>query len=79
MEAPIQKAASLAKLRQIIAIGIPAVIESLISVIIGAIDTKMVSGLGKGAISAVSFTSQPKLILLSIFFAMGTAVSVFVA
>ena len=79
MEAPIQKAGSLAKLRQIIAIGIPAVIESLISVIIGAIDTKMVSGLGKGAVSAVSFTSQPKLILLSIFFAMGTAVSVFVA
>jgi len=55
------------------------VFESIISVIIGAIDTKMISGLGKGAVSAVSFTSQPKLILLSIFFALGTAVSVFVA
>ena len=68
-----------AKLKQIAAISIPGVIESLITVIIGAIDTKMISGLGKGAVSAVSFTTQPRLILLSVFFAMGTAVSIFVA
>lgn len=54
-------------------------IESIISVIISTIDTKMISGLGKGAVSAVSFTFQPKLIILSIFFALGTTVSVFVA
>lgn len=35
------------KLNRIAAIGIPAVIESIISVIIGSIDTKMISGLGK--------------------------------
>lgn len=79
MEVPIQKVSKTAKLKRIIAIGVPAVIESIISALIGAIDTKMISGLGKDAVSAVSFTSQPKLILLSIFFAMGTAVSVFVA
>ena len=79
MEVPIQKVSKTAKLKRIIAIGVPAVIESIISVLIGAIDTKMISGLGKDAVSAVSFTSQPKLILLSIFLAMGTAVSVFVA
>ena len=79
MEAPVQKKTTAEKLKQIASIGIPAVIESIISVLIGSIDTKMISGLGKGAVSAVSFTSQPKLIILSIFFAMGTAVSVFVA
>ena len=79
MEVPIRKISRTAKLKQIISIGVPAVIESIISVLIGAIDTKMISGLGKDAVSAVSFTSQPKLILLSIFLAMGTAVSVFVA
>ncbi len=68
-----------AKLKEIAAIGFPAVIESIVSVVIGTIDTKMISGLGKGAVSAVSFTSQPKLIILSIFYALGTAVSVFVA
>ena len=79
MQAFVQEKSTGQKLKQIAAIGIPAVIESIISVIIGSIDTKMISGLGKGAVSAVSFTSQPKLIILSIFFAMGTAVSVFVA
>jgi len=53
--------------------------ESIIAVIISTVDTQMISGLGKGAVSAVSFTTQPKLIILAIFYAMGTAVSVFVA
>ncbi len=79
MDTSIQKLSAAGKLKQIAIIGIPAVIESIVSVIIGSIDTKMISGLGKGAVSAVSFTLQPKLIMLSIFFAMGTAVSVFVA
>ena len=79
MESSIQQKGTAAKLRQIAVIGIPAVIESIVNVVIGSIDTRMISGLGKGAVSAVSFTSQPKLIILSIFFAMGTAVSVFVA
>ena len=53
--------------------------ESLISVIISTVDTQMISGLGKEAVSAVSFTAQPKLIILAVFYAMGTAASVFVA
>ena len=56
MEEPIPKVGWLAKLKQIIVIGVPVVIESIIFVIIGTIDTKMISGLGKGAVSAVSFT-----------------------
>ena len=79
MEAFDSQAGTAAKLKQIVSISIPAVMESIITVIIGAIDTRLISGLGKGAVSAVSFTSQPRLILLSVFFAMGTAVSIFVA
>lgn len=79
MTASVQPESSAAKLKKIAKIGIPAVIESILSVVVGSIDTKMISGLGKGAVSAVSFTSQPKLIILSIFFALGTTVSVFVA
>lgn len=60
-------------------IAIPAVLESLVTVIITTIDTKMVSALGKQPISAISFTTQPKLIFFSIFFALGTATSIFVA
>ena len=54
MEVPIQKVSKTAKLKRIIAIGVPALIESIISVLIGAIDMKMISGLGKDAVSAVS-------------------------
>ena len=67
------------KTREVLGIAFPAVLESLVSVIITAIDTKMISVLGKGAISAVSYTVQPKLIVFSVFFALGTAVSMFVS
>ncbi len=60
-------------------IAIPAILESIVTVVITTIDTKMISVLGKQAISAVSLTAQPKLIFFSIFFALGTAVSIFVA
>lgn len=67
------------KTREVIRIAAPAVMESLVSVVIASIDTKMISVLGKGAINAVSFTTQPKLIFFSIFFALGTTVSMFVS
>ena len=47
-------------------IAFPAILESLVSVIIATIDTKMIACLGKPAISAVSFTTQPKLFFLRI-------------
>ncbi len=67
------------KAGEVLRIAAPAVLESLVSVVIASIDTKMISSLGKGAISAVSFTTQPKLIFFSIFFALGTTVSMFVS
>ena len=67
------------KTKEFLGIAIPAILESLVTVIIATIDTKMISVLGKPAISAVSFTTQPKLIFFSIFFALGTTVTIFVA
>ena len=64
---------------EFLGIAIPAVLESIVMVVITTIDTKMISVLGKQAISAVSFTAQPKLFFFSIFFALGTTVSIFVA
>ena len=65
------------KYREIAEIGIPAVMESLAAVIITTIDTKMISGLGSQALSAVSLTTQPKLIFFCVFYALGTTVSIF--
>ena len=57
------------KTKEFMRIAFPAILESMVLVIIATIDTRMISGLGKAAISAVSFTVQPKLIFLGIFFA----------
>ena len=67
------------KLRSIMKIAVPAIAESLAAVIVTSIDTKMVASLGAQAISGISFTTQPKLMLFAIFFALGTALNVFVA
>lgn len=67
------------KLRSITRIAVPAIAESLAAVVVTSIDTKMVSNLGPQAISGISFTTQPKLIVFAIFFALGTALNVFVA
>ena len=67
------------KLRNITRIAVPAIAESLAAVIVTSIDTKMVSNLGPQAICGISFTTQPKLMLFAIFFALGTALNVFIA
>ncbi len=67
------------RVKQFSGIAIPAILESIVGVLITSIDTKMISPLGKGAISAVSITTQPKLLFLAIFYALGTASSIFVS
>ena len=54
-------------------------LESVVAVIVVTVDTAMISVLGKGAVSAVSLTTQPKLIIFALFYALGTTTSVFVA
>lgn len=65
--------------REFFRIAVPAVLESLVGVVITTVDTKMIAPLGKEAVSAVSLTAQPKLLFLSIFYALGTASSIFVS
>ena len=68
-----------ARLKEILKIGVPAILENLAHVLVLFIDTQMISVLGNEAISAVSLTTQPNMLFVSIFFALGTTVSVFVA
>ena len=69
----------LSRRREFARIALPAILESLVGVIITTIDTRMISPLGKGAVSAVSITTQPKLLFMAIFYALGTAASIFVS
>lgn len=64
---------------EIAKIAVPAMLESLVIVAVAVIDTKMIAVLGDKAISAVSLTAQPKVFVLSVFFALGTALSFFIA
>lgn len=57
----------------------PSVLESFFIALAGLIDTIMVSKLGSYAIAAVGLTNQPKLIALTVFFAINTAVSSLIA
>ena len=64
---------------EIVKIAVPAMLESLVIVAVAVIDTKMIARLGDKAISAVSLTAQPKIFVLSVFFALGMALSFFIA
>jgi len=43
------------------------------------IDTKMVAGMGRRAVSAVSLTNQPKLFFFTIYFALATCLTICVS
>ena len=66
-------------MKDVLKIGIPAMMDSLVAVVVTTIDTRMISVLGPAAVYAVSFTTQPKLILFAVFFALGATTSIFVA
>ncbi len=57
----------------------PSTLESFLIALVAVIDTLMVSSLGEGAIAAIGLTSQPKFIVLAVFFAISTSVSAIVA
>ena len=60
---------------EILKTSVPTVLETLFTTFAGIIDSKMVSALGVAAISAVSVTNQPRLFVLSVFFALNTVIS----
>lgn len=57
----------------------PAIVESFFIAFAGLIDSLMVSSLGSSKVAAVGLTTQPKLLGLSLFFALNVAISALVA
>ncbi|MDO4745743.1 MAG: MATE family efflux transporter [Bacillota bacterium] len=57
----------------------PAIVESVFIVIVGMVDTYMVSPLGKVAIASISLANQPKILIYIIFFAANVAISALIA
>ncbi len=51
-------------------IALPSVAEMVLASLIGSVDTMMVGNLGASAIASVGLTGQPRMLLLSIFFAI---------
>ena len=66
-------------LRNCLNIAMPAVVESVLISFLGMVDIWMVSGLGSGAVAAVGLTNQPRLMIMTIFFALSVSCSAIVA
>ncbi len=65
--------------KDIFNIALPSVMEMVLMSLIGSVDTMMVGTLGPEAIAAVGLVGQPRMILLSIFFALNIGVTAIVA
>lgn len=65
--------------KNFIKIAWPSALESFLVGAIGSVDTIMVGKLGKGAITAVGITNQPKLILLAMIFSLNVGVTAITA
>lgn len=63
----------------VIAVAAPSVAEMVLMSLIGSVDTMMVGTLGHEAIAAVGLCGQPRMLLLSIFFALNVGVTAIVA
>ena len=66
-------------LKETIRMAWPAVLESFFVSLAGMIDTMMVSSMGTYAVASVGLTTQPKFIMLAVFFSCNVAVSALVA
>jgi putative MATE family efflux protein len=60
-------------------IAYPSVMEMVLMSLVGMMDTLMVSVLGEEAIAAIGLTGQPRMLMLSIFFALNIGVTAIVA
>lgn len=60
-------------------IALPSVAEMVLSSLIGSMDTMMVGNLGPAAIAGVGLTGQPRMLILSIFFALNIGTTAIVA
>jgi putative MATE family efflux protein len=63
----------------LIRIALPSVAEMVLASLIGSMDTMMVGNLGEFAIAAVGLTGQPRMLILSIFFALNIGMTAIIA
>ena len=66
-------------LKETLSMAWPAVLESFFVALAGMIDTMMVSTMGTYAVASIGLTTQPKFIMLAVFFSCNVAVSALVA
>ncbi len=60
-------------------IALPSIAEMVLMSLIGSADTIMVGQLGKNALAAVALPTQPRMLMLSMFFAINVGVTAIVA
>ena len=65
--------------QDVMAIALPAITELVLMSLIGSADIIMVGQLGRNALAAVSLPSQPRMIMLALFFALNVGVTAIVA
>lgn len=65
--------------KEYIRIAVPSVCEMVLISLISMMDTVMVSGVGTDAVAAVGLVGQPRMIMLSLFFALNTGITAVVA
>ena len=65
--------------REVISITWPAFIELVLSTLFGMVDMMMVGNLSSAAIAAVGLTTQPFLLLMSVFAAVNVGTTTLVA
>ena len=65
--------------RRLSKIALPSVIEMVFMALIGSVDVIMIAPLGYGAVAAVGLAGQPRMLMLSLFFALNIGVTAIVA
>ena len=66
--------------RDVMRIALPSIVEMVLISLIGSMDTMMVGNeLGAEALSAVGLPTQPRMVLLCLFFALNVGVTAIVA
>lgn len=65
--------------QEVLRIALPSIAEMVLMSLIGSIDTIMVGQLGKNALAAVALPGQPRMIMMSVFFALNVGVTAIVA
>ena len=65
--------------RSAMKIALPSIIEMVLMSLIGSVDTMMVGELGAGALSSVGLPTQPRMLLLCMFFALNVGITAIVA